>query len=396
MQFSRRVLISASLFHALNDSATVAVPMIFPLLYNRHFIIHNYSQIGILSNFGLLTTLLFQFLVVHAGHRVDYRFMLTLSFVGIALTLALIPFSSGYASLLFLYLLFRVFDSFYHTLGLAWVSRTHQSRGIDSAMGIQSGSGNLGVFLAFISVGLLAQKYNWRLPLFCWSGVCFLAGILSFLLVRKMPFRTEDFGAPDFSSWLETVKKIKKYVIGIAFSGASWSVTIYFGPSLLNHKFGIPMGRTGLYLALWIGLGTVIGYFFGPLSLKFGRTRVYKSGFIGASLSLLLLGSSVKTAWAVLGLILFGTFLFLLYPALQSYVGNTVPSQNQPQAFSLFSNIQMISGAVISLLAGVISDEFGIASPFLVMGVLGMMASFYYLVSRRMVNSSQTSDSFPL
>jgi MFS family permease len=156
------------------------------------------------------------------------------------------------------------------------------------------------------------------------------------------------------------------------------------------------MGRTGLYLALWIGLGTVIGYFFGPLSLKFGRTRVYKSGFIGASLSLLLLGSSVKTAWAVLGLILFGTFLFLLYPALQSYVGNTVPSQNQPQAFSLFSNIQMISGAVISLLAGVISDEFGIASPFLVMGVLGMMASFYYLVSRMMVNSSQTSDSFPL
>src|SRR5512136_104323 len=101
MNFQKRVLVSASLFHALNDSATVAVPMIFPLLYNQQFIIHDYTQIGVLSNFGLLVTFLFQFLLVHAGHRFDYRLMLALSFVGISLTLVLIPFSSSYA-LLFL------------------------------------------------------------------------------------------------------------------------------------------------------------------------------------------------------------------------------------------------------------------------------------------------------
>jgi len=389
MTFQRRVLISASLFHALNDSATVAVPMIFPLLYNQHFIIHNYSQIGVLSNFGLLTTFLFQILVVHFCRRFDYRSMLVLSFAGISFSLVLITFSSSYASLFLLYLFFRVFDSFYHTVGLAWVSRTHPSQGIDLAMGIQSGSGNFGTFLAFIFVGFLAQKFNWRLPLLSWSGVCFLLGGVSFLLVKKMSFRTDDLEPLDFSSWLETMKKIRTYVLGFVFGGACWSVTVYFAPSLLNHKFNIPMGKTGLFLALWIGIGTVITYFFGALSRRYGRSKIYKTGFIGASLSLLLLGASNKPVWAVLGLVLFGMFLFLLYPALQSYVGNTVPSKNQPQAFSLVSNLQMISGALISLLAGVISDRFGIASPFLVMGFLGVGASLFYLVSLVKLNSSK-------
>ncbi len=384
--FQRRVLISASLFHALNDSATVAIPMVFPLLYNQQFMIRDYTQIGLLSNLGLLTTFLFQILVVHFSHRFDYRAILASSFVGISLTLVLVTFSSSYAFLLLLYLGFRVFGSFYHTLGLAWVSRTHPSHGIDVAMGVQSGSGNLGVFLAFISVGFLAQKFSWRLPLLSWAAVCCLLGLVSFFLVKKLSFRTDDLTPPNFSSWRGTAKLIRKYVIGFIFGGACWSVTIYFAPSLLNHKFDIPLGKTGVYLGVWIGLGTVISYFFGHLSRRFGRSRVYKTGFIGASLSLLLLGGASQPFWAVLGLFLFGSFLFILYPALQSYVGNSVPARNQHQAFSVVSNVQMVSGAIIALVAGVFSDRFGIASPFLLMGFLGLGASVFYFFSSVRIN----------
>src|SRR4030066_1140284 len=141
MTFARRILISSSLFHALNDAATVAVPMIFPILYAQQFIIRTYSQIGLLSNFGLLTTLLFPVLVVHLSQKMEYRHLLVASFAGISLSLFLLPLSSGYSQFFFLYLLFRVFDSFYHTLGMACVSRTHPRRAIDQAMGIQRGSG---------------------------------------------------------------------------------------------------------------------------------------------------------------------------------------------------------------------------------------------------------------
>ncbi len=377
MTKERRILASASLFHALNDAATVAVPMIFPILYAQQVIIRSYSRIGVLSNFGLLTTFLFQILVVHMARRFEYKLILCVSFAGISFSLILIPFSSSFTVLFFLYLLFRVFDSFYHTLGLAWVSRAHPSQGIDFAMGVQSGSGNLGVFVAFISAGFLAQTFGWDISLFFWAAVCFCLGTLSFLLVKKISFRKDDLGRLDFSSWVQTIKLVRRYVAGFMFGGASWGVTVYFAPSLLHNKFEIPMGGTGVYLALWIGAGTVMTYLFGRLSRKFGRVRIYRVAFLGASLSLILIGVSSRPGLAVAGLVAFGLFLFLIYPALQSFVGNAVPSENQPQAFGLVSNVQMVSGALLSLAAGFLSDRYGISSPFLVLGFLGLAAMAY-------------------
>ncbi|MBN2408465.1 MAG: MFS transporter [Candidatus Aminicenantes bacterium] len=374
MTIPRRLLISASLFHGLNDAATVAIPMVFPILYAEQILIVRYSQIGLLSNFGLLTTLLFQILIVHASRRWDYRIVHAWSFVGISLSLLLIPLSSSYWMLFSLWLLFRVFVSFYHTLGMAWVARTHPEQGIDFAMGVQSGSGNLGVVLAFISAGFLAQRFGWPTSLRTWAAVCFVLGLISFLLVRNMAFEKDINHRLNMASWLQTIRRMRPVIIGFLFGGACWGMTVYFAPSLLHHKFGIPIGRTGFYLALWIGIGTVMTYLFGSLSLRFGRLRLYKLSFGGAVLSLFLIGCADRAGLAVAGLCVFGVFLFLIYPALQSFVGNSVPAVHQSQAFSFAANLSMVSGALISLFAGFISDQLGISSPFLVLGGLGAAA----------------------
>jgi len=375
MTKERRILISASLFHALNDSATVAVPMVFPILLGKGLMIRNYSQIGLLSNFGLLATFLFQILIVHAARRLDFRTMLGVSFAGIVASLALIPLSTTFAWLFSLYILFRVFDSFYHTIGLAWISRTHPSQGIDFAMGVQSGSGNLGVLAAFIAVGFMAQQTNWQAALLVWAAICFGLGVLSLAIVRRISFRMDDdverLGP---ASWLRTIRLIRDHIPGFVFGGASWSVTVYFAPSLLNRKFGVPMGGTGLYLALWIGMGTVMTYLFGRLSRAFGRSRIMRLALAAASLSLLGVGLADRTALAVAGLFAFGISLFLIYPALQSCVGNAVSSRNQSQAFSVASNLQILSGALVSLASGLLSDRFGVNSPFLLIGGLGFLA----------------------
>jgi len=374
MVYARRILISSSLFHGLNDAATVAVPMVFPILYAQRFLITSYSQMGLLSNFGLLTTLLFQVLVVHLYPKTEYRYLLGASFLGISLMLFLIPFSSSYLLFFLFYLLFRVFDSFYHTVGMAWVSRTHPRQAIDHAMGVQSGSGMFGVFLAFLTFGYLAQTSGWQFPLRAWAGICFLLGLMSFLLIRRLHFPKDGDGRVNATSWLGTARLIRRYIPGLLFGGASWAVTIYFAPSLLYHKFAIPMGRTGLFMAVWIGIGTVMTYLFGPISRRLGRTKAFKAGFAGASLALLAIGLSPKPCFAVAGLFIFGIFLFVIFPALQSSIGNKCPEIYQSQAFSLASNLQMLAGAVITLLSGFLSDHFGISAPFLAMGILGLAA----------------------
>jgi MFS family permease len=383
----KRVLFSASIFHFLNDASSVTVPMIFPLLYSQKFIIENYSHIGILSYLGLMTTFIFQIIVANLSDKFEYKNWLLLSYLGICISLFLLTFTSVFATFLAVYLIFRTFTSFYHPVGVAWVSKTHPGQRVDFAMGVQSGTGNLGVLIAFITVGYLAQNFNWKLPVLVWALAGFLLGTVSFISAKKTYTKSRQFSNPDFSSWMKTLKTIRIYILAFVFGGACWGTTVYFAPSLLHHKFGIPMGKTGLYLALWIGLGTVTNYLFGYLSQRLGRFKIALFGFFGSSLSLFILGMATQPTLAIISLLCFGTFLFLIYPAFNSFVGNVVPSQNQTQAFSITANTQVLTGAVVNLIAGFLSDKFGISSPFLLLGIMGILISAYFFFMKSRVHT---------
>jgi MFS family permease len=373
-----RVLFSASLFHFINDASAVAIPMIFPLLYSQKFIITRYSHIGILSYLGLFVTFLFQILIVHYSKNLSYRFMLVLSICGISLFIFLLTFAHTLLLLMFFYVLMRIFLSFYHPLGVAAVSRAHPEDALDSAMGVQSGSGNFGVFIAFISVGYLAQNWDWRFPLYIWAAAGMFLGAVGFLSVRRISGLKATHRRPDLSLWLESLRRMKKYIIGIFFGGGCWATTVYYAPSLLNHKFNVPLGKTGVSMALWIALGTLMPYFYGFLSKKIGRRHLCFICLAGTTLFSLTLWLSQIHVMAVLSLLLTGLFLFLIFPALQSYTGISADHKDQDIAFSLFANIQMLGGAVISLISGFISDRFGINSPFLLLASLGILTLFYY------------------
>jgi MFS family permease len=377
----QKILLSASLFHALTDAASVVTPMIFPILYDKRFLITRYSQIGLLSNLGLLTTLAVQFLVVRLSLRYEYRLMMLASGLGICVSLALVPFARTFGVLLLFFMLMRVVSSFYHPIVIAWVSKSQSGSGreLDDAMGIQSGSGNVGVMIAFLTVGFLAQRWNWKLPLYAWGLFGLLLTALGTAAIRGVSSRTNDHPALNASSWIRSLAAIKRFVPGFFFGGMGWSVTIYYAPSLLNHRFEIPMGQTGLYLALWIGLGTVTGYGYGVWSRRFGRKKVFLASLGGAVISLLLIGFAPHKALAVAGLIAFGGCLLMTYPSLHTFVGSSVQAAGQTQAFSWVSNIQLVSGAVVTLISGILSDLLGIQFPFILTGILTLGVFLFYL-----------------
>ena len=377
-----RILLSASLFHALNDATTVVVPMVFPLLYGRGSLITSYSQIGLLSNLGLLTTLLVQFLVVKLSCHIEYKTLLLWSFVGIGISLACLPLASSFLTLLAFFLFMRVVTSVYHPVMIAWISKSQPAHGLDQAMGIQSGSGNIGVLLAFLSVGYLAQKWDWKMPLLAWSVFGLAIGAAGALVIKGVSSRNEIRPSLHFHSWMRVLRRIRHLIPGFIFGGMGWSVTIYYAPSLLNHQFAVPIGQTGLYLSLWIALGTVSGYGYGFLSRRFGRRTVFLTSIGVAALSLAAIGLAPGRTIAVIGLLVFGVFLLMTYPSLHTFTGSSVPHADQTQAFSWVSNIQILSGAVVTLLAGLLSDRFGIRAPFLLSAVLAAACFLFYAFSQ--------------
>jgi len=377
----KKILLTASLFHMLNDAASVITPTIFPILYSQAFLITRYSQIGLLSNIGLFTTLIVQFLAVRLSYKYEYRTLLLLSGAGICAATALVPLSRTFGMLILFFVLIRVFTSFYHPVIIAWVSKSMagSGKGLDDAMGIQSGSGNVGVMLAYLTVGYMAQRWTWKTPLFAWSLFGVVIIILGLMAVRGVSSRNAD-QAPKlgFRSWWQSLLSVKRYIPGFIFGGVGWSVTVFYAPSLLNHRFAIPMGRTGLFLALWIGLGTITGYGYGTWSRRFGRKKIFLLSLGGAAVCLFVLGFAPVKGLAVAALLLFGGFLLMTYPSLHTFVGSTVPAEGQTQAFSWVSNIQLISGALVSLVSGFLSDALGIQFPFILTGILTLWIFAFY------------------
>lgn len=380
---SRRILFSASIFHGLNDAATVTVPMIFPLLYSQHSIITKYAHIGILSNLGLMMTLACQFIIAHYAHKYEYRHMLMISLAGISLSLVLITFSWSFFTLLMFYLVMRIFASFYHSVGVATVSMSHPDKALDFAMGVQSGSGNIGLFIAFMATGFIAQSFGWRTPLSALAVILFVLGAISFFAVKKTLIMNHDVQPTDSPSWKQAINETSVYFPGFFFGGACWGTTVFYAPSLFHHKFHVSLGKTGLYLALWISIGAVMPYLLGYLSQKIGRRKIILFGFLGSTIFLGLLGLSPVKELALVSLVLFGAFLFIIYPALQSVVGSRVSAGIQTQAFSIVANVQMFAGAVVSLMAGFLSDAMGINSPFIFIAIMGIFTTAYFVPRKR-------------
>jgi len=377
----RKILLSASLMHALTDAVSVIPPTIFPVLYNRGFLITRYSQIGLLSNVGLFTTLIVQFFVVRLSFGHEYRTLMALSGIGMCLIMALIPLSPSFGALIFVFVLIRAASSIYHPIGIAWVSKSRSGSGrdLDLAMGIQSGSGNAGVMLAYLTAGFMAQRFGWKAPLFVWAAFGLVLTGATWTALRGVSTRGERRPPLGAASWARSLVSVRRFVPGFFFGGMGWSVTIYYAPSLLNHKFGIPIGRTGLFLALWIGLGTVTGYGYGVWSRRFGRKAVFLTSLGGGAACLFLLGFAADKTLAVAALLAFGGFFLMTYPSLHTFVGSTVPPAGQTQAFSWVSNIQLISGAVVSLASGFLSDALGIHVPFLLAGILTLGVFLFYI-----------------
>jgi MFS family permease len=246
-------------------------------------------------------------------------------------------------------------------------------------MGIQSGSGNFGVVLGFLTVGFLAQARGWKFPLLVWAALGLFLVAAGTTVLRGVSSRGGARPSLTAGSWIRALVGVKRFIPGFVFGGVGWSVVIYYAPSLLNHRFEIPMGQTGLILAMWIGLGTLTGYGYGIWSRRFGRKRVFLFSMGGALVTLFLIGFAPSKGLAVAGLIAFGGFLLMTYPSLHTFVGSTVPEAGQTQAFSWVSNIQLASGAVISLISGFLSDALGIQFPFILTGILTAAVFLFYL-----------------
>jgi MFS family permease len=145
--------------------------------------------------------------------------------------------------------------------------------------------------------------------------------------------------------------------------GAIRSSVVYFIALFVRS---IPLERVGPFFVAFSGAAIATRLFFGDLSDRYGRKQVIlpAAGLIALNLVLI---SRLQSSWMlILAGVLGGLGQGLIFPALSTYIIDTMGPENKGLAISLYLTFFDVGMAGGSVLFGWLSDLFGFRSMYLI------------------------------
>jgi len=375
MAADRRLLWVISYHHAANDGTLLALVALLPILMDEMAL--SYAQIGLLG-LGLIITVIVQLMVGRVADRMFSKYLLEAGAALMAASFVLLLWVSDFTGLFLAVISMRVGASFYHPVGISWITREYEGPYLDTALGIQSGTGNLGVIIALASSGFLGETFGWKATCGLWAVLNLAAVVSGLVLARNADIGRRTIARPRQTSARETLSKIGLLTFPIATGGALYQVTSYYGPINLTTMHGWTAGTADLIFAVWIGVGTVTAYYFGQLSRRWGRDRLLKAGYGISAVSAAAL--FFVSDWYIVAavLVLYGSVLFLTYPAIFAAITKSTDESERGTAFGILFGFQLGGGAVVVYLCGLVADRLSDPSySFLIVSALSLASLLF-------------------
>ena len=385
MKQQGRILSTVSLIHAINDGSVAVISILFPIFKDLFDL--SYTQVGVITGGGLFITLLAQLFL---GRIADGKNVNSFLLTGLLLTivsLVLLTFSDAFITLIFFIFFMRFATSFFHPIGIGWISRTYKKDRLDWAMGIQSGSADIGAFLAILTTLSITQLTHWTVPLYGWASICILGLLASLVLTFQLkkefvivPKETKKHTIREMATdAFERMNGIKILIPAFMISGAFWGVIITYLPLLLTERTTLSLPIIGFLVALWAGIGSITSLCYGKIRSFIHRKKLLIIAYMTLGLFSLCLAVFTHIIILIMVMIVFGIALFLTYPALFSFVSEVTHESVEGWTFGLTFTFQTGGGTILLFLGGVLSDLFGIWIPFALLGTLSLLFTIVLL-----------------
>ncbi len=390
MNDKKRILSAVALSHAFNDASVVIIPLLFPIFKNLFNL--SYTEVGIITGGGLLITLIAQLVVGRLSDKKSRRTFLLLGTFLLGATFLLMPFSEGFLTLAFFVFLHRFAASFFHPIGIAWISKVFKKDRLDWAMGFQSAFGDFGAFIAILSTPFIVEFKNWTYPFYVWTIISILCLFIFIYLTHslidqnnqntKEKIKKKLLGVYLKDDWNE-IKKMTLFLPGYIISGLAWSVIINYLPLLLAERTDLPLSIIGLMISAWVGIGVIVCMFYGKITNKFGRKKVIITSYIFIGLMGVFLSIFTDVIILLIVIVLLGVATFLTYPALFSFISEITEENIEGKMFGYIFTVQLAGGTIVLFLSGVTSDLWGIWTPFTILGALSFITAFLLIIKRK-------------
>ncbi len=379
------ILLTVCLYHAINDGIVAIIPILLPIFRELYQL--SYTQIGFITGGSLIVTLVAQLLFGRAADGRSFRSMLSLGIFLLSLSLLLLTQVTGFLTLLFFVLFLRVGAAFFHPIGVGWISRTFKKERLDWAMGVQSGSADIGAFIALASTLFLAENFGWHIPLYLWAVVG-LVGVVVGLsvtykkdasyVIKKRPGRVRSVRAAVQEAW-DFLSRIKLLVPAFMISGASWGVIITYLPLLMQERTTLSLTMIGILVSLWVVIGGIASCLYGRFHARVGRKKILIGSYFTIGIAGIGLSVSMSVVVFIVLLVLLGVTVFLTYPTLFSFVSEITSESLEGRTFALVFTLQLGGGTILVFLSGFLSDVVGVWIPFVLLGGLALVLSGMFM-----------------
>jgi len=389
MKDKNKILLTVGMYHAFNDGAVVVIPLLFPIF--KELFDLSYTQIGVITGGGLLITLFAQIVIGRISDKKNFRTLLSIGVLLLSASLLLFTQTKGYISLLLFIIILRFASSFYHPIGIGWISRTFKRDRIDRGMGIQSAFGDLGAFIAILTTLYIAETQGWVLLFYIWCiigiGVVFYGSFLSHnikeeYIVVENNDKTKQSIKEGFLEAFDIFKNIKILIPCFIVSGSAWGIIVSYLPLMLDEKTTLPLSTIGAIVSIWIGIGVIICLSYEKIQMVLGRKNTLIFGYLLTALMGFALAIVTNIALLLLIMVLLGVSTFITFPALFSFVSEKTDKKVEGKTFGYILTIQLGGGTVLLFLSGLLSDLWGIWVPFVALGLMSIFVASLLIVNR--------------
>ena len=136
-------------------------------------------------------------------------------------------------------------------------------------------------------------------------------------------------------------------------------------------NFGLNVSWGTIFPVIYSLVSALVAYPIGRISDKIDRKNVLLFGFIIFTLSHLSIGLAPNLYFIFLGTILWGTHEGITDSMFASLISDYIPKESRGTGFGLYSLLSSVSMIFASIIAGYISDKFGMHVAFISGAVLG-------------------------
>ena len=243
---------------------------------------------------------------------------------------------------------------------------------VGRVLGIHGASAQIAAVLAPLGVTAVLLVASWRGVFVLIAAVGALGTAAFFVAARRADL--PDAGAEDREILAAVRRQWRLILTGIVLIGVVglvWNGVFNFYATYLEDVKGLSRSTANLMLTVVFAAGVPAFYFGGRLADRFRHVPVVLAVMTGFTIGLVALTAVTGFAAIVAVSVVIGFIIHALFPAMDTYLLDTLPDEHRASAYAVYSATMMLIQASGSVIVGTLTDYgIGFDALFRGMGVV--------------------------